>query len=716
MTPSLVSESWYRVAPLRPSLVGGLKIVRQRVRDQLWHILVEPGSGRQLRLNPSAYAFAARCDGRATVEDLWQAALRQQGDQAPTQDDLLRLLAQLFRTGMVQFDAAPHLSLLFARRNEDEEKRRQGFINPLALRMRLFDPSRLLDALLPRVAALPVAALWAAWALAVLVAAMAAAVAFPQLKADALRVMATPSSYALAWLAWPLVKSLHELAHALAVRRFGGAVHEVGLSLLLLTPAPYVDASAANAFPSARQRALVSAAGILVELAIAALAVFAWSILSPGALRDAMTVVILICTISTFVFNANPLMRMDGYYLLCDLLQLPNLALRSQAWWSSAWRHLLGAEAPLPAGTLAAGESKWLALYAPLSLAYRLALLAALIGWVGRHSWLAGWCVALALVAWLAVSAGRFLLRSMAVAPDAVTRRRVAMGGLGALAAAMLLLFVVPMPASVVSPGVVWPPDRAQLRPEVAGFVQDRAVANGTPVEQGDVVLQLADPDLVAQHDKTQGERSGLLAQQYQALLEDPARAGDLNEQIARNDAELEHAQRQLAALDVRAQSAGRTVWPHEQDMEGTYVQRGAMVGYVLGPEPAQVRVVLRDEDLLRVRGRVRSVEVRTVDAPWTGRAARLLGETPAATRQLPSAALGDRNGGPVAVDPADKDGIKTQAPVFLLDVVVPELTSEQIGGRAWVKLVLPPEPLGWQLARTVRQLLLRQFSPTGQA
>jgi putative peptide zinc metalloprotease protein len=140
------------------------------------------------------------------------------------------------------------------------------------------------------------------------------------------------------------------------------------------------------------------------------------------------------------------------------------------------------------------------------------------------------------------------------------------------------------------------------------------------------------------------------------------------------------------------------------------------MLGYVLGPEPAQVRLVLRDEDLLRVRGRVQAIEVRLADAPTTSLAASLRSETPAATRQLPSAALGDRHGGPVAIDPADKDGLKTQAPVFLLDVLVPQLGAERIGGRAWVKLVLPSEPMGLQAVRVLRQLLVRQFNPTGQA
>src|SRR3954462_11602089 len=117
---------------------------------------------------------------------------------------------------------------------------------------------------------------------------------------------------------------------------------------MLLTPAPYVDASAANAFQGARQRAVVSAAGILVELALVALGMLAWTLLAPGLVRDAALVVVLICTISTLVFNANPLLRLDGYYVLCDALQLPNLALRSQAWWSTQWCRWLGAAAALP--------------------------------------------------------------------------------------------------------------------------------------------------------------------------------------------------------------------------------------------------------------------------------------------------------------------------------------------------------------------------------
>ncbi|HEY0824310.1 MAG TPA: PqqD family peptide modification chaperone, partial [Ramlibacter sp.] len=408
MNEPLVSNAWHRVAALRPSLVPGLRIVRQQVRDQVWHVLVEPASGRQLRLNPAAYALVGRFDGQSQLEQLWQRQLQQQREDAPTQDEVLRLLAQLFRGGMLRFDAAPHLSLLFARREEEGRQRRRGMMDPLMLRMPLADPTRLLERLAPLGQALFRPAALVAWIAAVLLALLAAGAHYGELRADVQRLFGSPSSYFVAWICYPVVKMLHEAAHGLAVRRYGGQVHELGITLMFLTPAPYVDASAANAFPHPRQRVVVSAAGILVEVALACAALALWLAVAPGLVRDMALVVALICSISTVLFNANPLMRFDGYYVLCDALELPNLAMRSKAWWARRWRQWTGAPVGGPAPLLARGEAKWLAAYAPAATVYRLVLLLTLVFWVGAESWLLGWIAALAFLGWMARQAWRW--------------------------------------------------------------------------------------------------------------------------------------------------------------------------------------------------------------------------------------------------------------------------------------------------------------------
>ena len=278
MTQPLVSGSWYRVAPLKPSLVADLRIIRHKVRDQVWHVLVEPGSGRQLRLNPAAFAFAGRCDGHATVEKLWQQLLESERDDAPTQDDILRLLAQLFRAGMVQFDAAPYLSLLFSRRTRGGR----------AQAPRVHQSADAADEAVRSDA--PAGPAGAAGDAAGAPERVRLVGGGGGLGRAGRRGELPPAQGRLHFDCWrrrratrwpgsviPWSSSLHEVGHGMAVRRFGGAVHDMGISLLFLTPAPYVDASAANGFASARQRAVVSAAGIMVELALAALAVFAWA-------------------------------------------------------------------------------------------------------------------------------------------------------------------------------------------------------------------------------------------------------------------------------------------------------------------------------------------------------------------------------------------------------------------------------------------------------
>ena len=714
VTESLVGAGWHRVAALRPSLVPGLRIVRQPVRGDVWHVLVEPGSGRQVRLNAPAYELVGRFDGETTMDALWHRQLAWLGEQAPTQDEAMALLAQLFNAGMLRFDAAPHLSLLFARRAGEDRRRRSAMLNPLAMQMPLGDPTRLLDALAPLGPMLFRQAALLAWCLGVLLACVTAAANISELVPDARRLLATPGSYLIAWACYPAIKFLHELGHALAIRRHGGEVREMGVSLLLLTPAPYVDASAANAFASSRTRLVVSAAGILVEVALGCLALLAWAVVAPGAVRDVALVVVLICTISTVLFNANPLVRLDGYHMLADGLELPNLAARSRAWWARRWRALLAGADRGAAPLLAAGETKWLMVYAPASLAWRLLLFFGLVTWVGQHSWMLGWIVLLVLLGWGLRGLWR-MVRSSGLEP-LLARPRSRRLVLGGLAGAVLALGVLPMPDQVIARAVVWPADNAQLRAGASGFAQGLQVAQDARVRAGQAVLELDDPELGARRERIVAEQTGLLAEQYGALLSEPARAAAIAEDLARNEAELARVERQLADLVVRAQADGEVAWARPQDVPGSFVRRGALLGQVLAGGPGHVRIALLEDDFARVRGHVGAAEVMLLQAPGRVHAARLSLATPGATLELPSAALGDTAGGTVPMDPADPRGLRTRVPVFLLDAEVPDLRATTIGGSAWVKLALPPRPLAAQWLGRARQLLIRQFDPTGQA
>ena len=711
---SIFSDAWYRVFSLKPRLAQQLKIVRQPVRNQIWHVLTEAASGRQVRLNPVAWEFCGRCDGTYAVGELWQFLLARLGEDAPTQDDVLRILSQLYRNGMVQFDAAPHLSMLFAQRVRVGKADRQRAINPLLLRMRLFDPGAMLDRIEPWLRPVFSRTGLLMWGFLVTMGFALCLVNFSQLQNETVARMGSPRLLLLAWLSYPFIKAVHELGHAVTVRHFGGEVHEMGLTLMLLTPAPYVDASAANLFESRSHRVAVSAAGIMVELLIAALAVAVWLIVQPGVIRDLALVVLLICSVSTLLINGNPLLKLDGYYVMSDALQLPNLAARSNAWWTAMFYKLARGQQQVSEATLAAGELKWLALYAPASWMFRFGLLFALVGWVGSKSATLGWGMGLGLLGWMAVKGTAFLLQLSGMAVGRRTRvlalAAITFGVIG------LLLFALPLPSTVVARGVVWPPERAQVRPEVSGIVAGVAAANGALVMPGEILMTLTDPSLSAEHERKISQLAGLQAQQYLSLMQNPVKAVDIAGSISRIEAEIERVEQQLNQLQVRSQVAGRMVLSSLDDLPGSYAARGMMLGYIVGDGPANVRVVLDEQNVVLVRDRIKAVEVRLADFPAQVMLGQLDREVPGATRKLPNPVLGDRRGGDILVDPSDKEAMRTLAPVFLVDVKVPEYSASRIGGRAWVKFDLGYEPPGWQLLRRLRQLVLRDFNPVGQS
>jgi putative peptide zinc metalloprotease protein len=719
------SPRWYRVASLKPRLIAHLQLRRQAVRGQTWYLLHERGGSRSVRLNAAAYAMAGRLDGQHTVQQLWDALLTGQHD-APTQDEVIDLLAQLREAALVQVDQAADLAP--QRAHFDPSARPQRRNSLMAWRIRLADPSALLDRLepLPRL-------LFTRWALALWLAAMLGLLALamqhgPTLMSHARQWLATPRYALLALLLYVPIKLLHEGAHALAVRRWGGDVRQAGVTLMLGMPVPWVDASASSAFERG-PRLVVGAAGMMVELALAAAALPLWLALPDGLARETAFVTLVITGVSTLLFNANPLQRLDGYYIACDALGLPNLATRSRLWWLDQLRRRLlrlpGVE-PMP---VAPGETPWLAAYAPLAWGCSLLIAGAAVLWLGHLSLALGF-IGGALLGW------QMVLRPMvtmlttlhrnAQAQRDVSRRWQRLAVTAGLALFALLL--LPLPQRTRVQGVVWPPDQAQLRADEDGFVQALHVADGQTVRAGDVLLELANPALQTKLVRQSARVSALEAEWVQALpggarttgnaSGGEGRAGDAQAELAHAQAELERLQERVAALTVRAQVAGRVALPQGTDLPGHYLRRGSLIGQVVGGEPPSVRVAMPQSEAGELRHVARGVSVRLAASPAQAHAAQWLGDGSGAVRQLPSAALSQRHGGPVPTDPQDQNDLTAMQPVVLLDVQLvagspaqPPATA-RLGERAWVRFDAGFSPLAWQLAQGLQRVLQRHFNP----
>ena len=492
----------------------------------------------------------------------------------------------------------------------------------------------------------------------------------------------------------------------------GGEVHEFGIGLFLLVPAPYVDASAATSFTARSERVVVSAAGIMVELALASAALALWLATQPGVIHDIAFAVMFIGAVSTLLFNGNPLLRYDGYYVMTDAFDLPNLASRSGTYWGHLLRRLL-LRTPSPDSVLAPGEEKWLVVYAPLSMAYRLLLSVSLVFFAGSYLFALGVVVACyvgftvllrPLLLW-----GHNTFSMLGVGP---TRARARMAMVITAGMAGLLLFVVPVPLSTIAPAVVWLPEQAQVRPEVDGIIKALPVRDGETVNDGQLLAVLENPDLLTEREKIASRVQALQTDRFQLLLRDPTAAQNLAQEIDHAEAELKRADQRVTQLEVRAGVAGTLSVPRFADLPGAFVRRGAAIAYVLPETEMRVRAAVDQDRAHLVRHRTREVEVRLADAMSAGVPARLGAATPAATRQLPSPALGERGGGQYPTDAADADGLRSLDPVVLYDVFLTQRTLERVGGRAWVRFNHGYEPLAFQIYRRASQLFLKQFDP----
>jgi putative peptide zinc metalloprotease protein len=714
MADSLFSPSWYRVAGLKPRLRSHAQVHRHQYRGQVWYVLQDLSSERFHRFSPSAYLIIGLMDGTRTVEDIWNIALVQLGDDAVSQDEVIQLLGQLHSADVLQCDVPPDTAELFRRRQRQERgQRRRKLLSVFAWQIPMIDPERFLVRFIPWVRPLFTWFGFALWVAVVGTALVLAWSHWPELTENVLDHVLLPHNLLILWLLFPIIKLCHEFGHAFAVKAFGGEVHEMGIMILVLTPVPYVEASAAWAFRSKWQRVLVGSAGMVVEVFIAALALFLWLNLEPGLLRALCYNTMIIAGISTVLFNANPLLRFDGYYMLMDYLEIPNLRQRATHYLIYLCeRYLFGkqdAEPPHASGS----ERAWFFGFSVAAFFYRLLVIVAILFFLGQQSLLLGVIFAgSTALAWLVMPAmkiGNYLASSPRIRR---VRRRAIVVTAGLLGGFILLVAAVPMPLRTLTEGVVWVPEEGIVRAGGDGFVTKVVAAPGTWVKPNQVLVQCEDDELTTEVRVLEAQMHELDARHRQVLRDDRVRAELIAEQRKVVQENLDRARDRFERLTVKAKTTGLFVLPSASAIAGRFVQRGQTLAHVVNVDTITVRALVTQQEIDLVRQSTQSVHVRLSERLGAVYHATLQRIVPAASDELPSPALGTQGGGRVAVDPSHREGRKSVQKYFQVDIDLDgEKRPANIGGRAFVRFDHGWEPLAFQWYRHARQLFLSRLN-----
>jgi len=710
----LRSSLWYRVATLKPHLLARAKLHRHRYRGELWYLLQDPASNRVHRFTPAARLILAGMDGQRSVDDLWRLAQRHLGDDAPTQDEMIQLLGQLHGSDLLATDVPPDaLELLDRGQKTSVQKQRSSWTNPMAVRIPLVDPGAFLDRFVPLWRRLWSRAGALLWLTVVLPALVLLPGAWPELTHNISDRVLQADNLLLLALVFPIIKALHELGHATATRAGGGEVHDMGVMFLVLMPVPYVDASSATVLRSRWSRAIVGAAGMLVELFIAALAFYLWRAVEPGLVRALCFNVMLVASVSTLVFNGNPLLRFDAYYILADLTELPNLAQRSTRYWGYlVERYLLrGRDAESPAHSR--GERAWFAFYGFAATLYRLFVTFAIALLVGSRFFFFGVLLALWAVTMMAVMPLVRVFGQLRERPGLRERRVGILAALGvALAGLALVALLVPLPYRTQAEGVIWLPEQATLRAGTSGFVSQLLAAPGATVAAGTPLVSSFDPALNAQLRLSEARVAQLEVTYRNEFVADRAEAEIVHEQLALERDTLERVRLRAAELVVSARTGGVFTVARPNDLPGRYFRQGEVIGHVLDGDAPIVRVVVEQSEIDAVAGAVERVWLRLADDIGRVIPGRVTRVVPGGTDEAPSRALVASGGGRLAVDPRDPEGQKTLTRIFEIDVEFLEALGRVAGygQRVYVRFDLEPAPLALQLYRSVRRLFLSHF------
>jgi putative peptide zinc metalloprotease protein len=709
----MFSASWYRVATLKPKLRQNAQLHRQPFGDDVTYLLQDHGTGKFYRFNAVAHDIIGRMDGERSVQEIWDAALTTLGDDAPTQDEMIEVLGRLHGADVLQGGVTPDCVELFRR---GEKQRRQGwtkhFRNPLAIRIPLLDPDHYLDKIVPWAGRLFTTHGLFIWATVVVIALLQLGPHWNELRDFASAHALQPNNLALLAVLYPVVKALHELGHGLATKRWGGEVHEMGVTLLVFVPIPYVDASASTAFRRKGQRIVVSAAGMMVELFVASIALFVWINVEAGLARSAAFDVMLIAGVSTLLFNANPLLKFDGYYILEDAIEIPGLASRSTKFLIHLLkRYLLGlTDSTSPVNR--SGETGWLLGYGVGASAYRWLITLSIIWFVAGEYFLVGVVIAVwAATAQILIPIGKAL--GFVLFDPRVARNRLrAVGATGALLALAIVAFgIVPAPTATYAQGVLYPADDRQIKAGANGSAYKVLVQPFETVRAGQPILELDAPFLSADLALLRAEYLELDARHRHARVDDRVKAKGIEEELSAKQAEIERAQEKVGNLVVHSPAVGRFIPLDFDALAGRYFRKGDAVGYVVSARDLAVRVVVPQGDVGRLREGIRAVSVKFANRPEHTHAATVVQAVPAAQTRLLNKALGQAGGGDIPVDPSDPEGRTVVNTVFQFELaLVKPLTEDWVGLRAHIRFEHDDEPLAQQLYRAGRQLFLNRF------
>jgi putative peptide zinc metalloprotease protein len=640
---------------MKPKLREELRFRFQQIGDRECYLIEDPFTSRFFRIGVPEYVFISLLDGNTTVNEALALTADSLGRDAFTEGDAVSICHWLLNSDLAYTAESARTSRLLSAAQEHAKRKLLVQLNPFFLKLPLFNPDRFFSAALPWTRWLVSWPLFGFWLAVVLCGGYQLASQPDRFVHASAGILASGNWLALG-VTWLLLKVGHEFFHGLACKRYGGSVLESGVILILFAPVAYVDVTSSWRVASKWQRIFVSAAGMYFEVFCAAVAALIWSNTGSGPWNHLAYNTILMAGLSTLLINSNPLMRFDGYYILADLLDLPNLYGRGhEQLMYIGRRYLLGLKVRAPRRT--AGKNLIIQVYGVLSALWRLIVVATMLIAAQALFHGAGILLALAgIVLWFGVPAIRFakflVFGNKLEKPKTARFLCIATAGIGSLS---LFMFSTPWPGSLCAPGIVENATVVRIRAETDGFVSEMLARDNAPVKAGQILAQLRNAELETEVAELEVDIRESAFREHRYRQRGTLSAAQIEQRRREALQTLYTDKRRLVEqLTIRAARDGIVIGRQLDSLPGHFVPAGTELFTIVEDATKKVSISIRQQDAEQFAQRTGStVEVHTCCGRVTG---RLQHVSPKASHEVTHAALAAAAGGPVAVRPIAYD------------------------------------------------------------
>ena len=639
------------VTQLKLRLLDELVFSPINSRGDITYRIEVPSRHKFFSVGYEEYVFISLLDGNTTPAQACGLAAQALGREALTQTQANMIVRWLMTNRLVDASTGDLAADVAIREREDASTATLfGKLNPFWMKIPVIRSEHAIRSVTPLLSWMFDIRFVVAATIMMLVAILTVGLQFDRFIDSSTNIF---SSGAWIWTlaTWIILKMIHELAHAAACHRYGGDTSEVGIVMVLFAPLAYVDVTSSWRLRSKWQRMAIAAAGMYVELTVAALAAIAWGYSDSVQLSHILFNVVFAASVSTVIFNANPLMKFDGYYILADLLEIPNLYTDgSKAVRQCASRFFFAR------GTLRGQASGWrrgfVMGYGFASLIWRVLIcfsLAAGAAYMFKGAGIA--LVVIGCIGWIVKPVANLIKtvnEKLTLDPPAGLRAIVV--GTSVVLILTGTIFYLPISTSNVSPAVVDYVDGSVLRSDAAGFITEVVVENGRRVKRGDVLMRLQNPEL----------------QQQRFDLQTQIKQSEIRERLANQAHELSSAQmeresrraiqdrlsqveEQIAGLVVRAHREGTVIARELPSRKGTYVEEGDEILVIADSSDIELVVSIAQQDITTATDFVgHSVSIRTASQfSLEGQLSRI---EPIAAKRVPHEALAGTNAGALPV------------------------------------------------------------------